>query len=92
MASTESITAITALTVQDLPGALALSASSHWNQNENDWREMLRLGQGFGIRAADGASQEVLAASLIVLPYSAKHGSGFAWLSMVLLLPQFQRR
>lgn len=71
----------------DLPGALALSASAHWNQNEADWRMMLSLGQGWGIRAHGADAQEQLAASIVVLPY----GAGFAWVSMVLVLPEFRR-
>ena len=81
--------AITPLTPADLPAALALSASAKWNQNEADWRQMLRLGEGFGIRLeATGGGGEVLAASVVVLPY----GDAFAWISMVLVLPEFQRR
>jgi len=76
------------LTEADLPGALALSASAHWNQNEADWRTMLRLGRGWGIHAPRADGKEVLAASTIVLPY----GTDFAWVSMVLVLPEFRRR
>lgn len=71
----------------DLPGALALSASANWNQNEADWRMMLSLGQGWGIRAHGADGQEQLAASIVVLPY----GASFAWVSMVLVLPEFRR-
>ena len=84
MASTE----IRPLTAADLPGALALSTSAHWNQNEADWRMMLRLGQGWGLHAAAPDGQEILAASTVVLPY----GRDFAWVSMVLVLPAFRRR
>jgi len=85
MGSTDS--AIEPLGVEDLPGALALSLSANWNQNAADWRTMLALGRGYGIRAADdGVTQ--LAASAIVLPY----GGDFAWVSMVLVLPAFRRR
>ncbi len=71
----------------DLPGALALSMSANWNQNEADWRMMLSLGQGWGIRAHGADGQEQLAASIVVLPY----GATFAWVSMVLVLPEFRR-
>jgi GNAT superfamily N-acetyltransferase len=86
MGSTDS--AIEPLGVDDLPSALALSLSANWNQNAADWRTMLALGRGYGIRAAtdDGVTQ--LAASVIVLPY----GGDFAWVSMVLVLPAFRRR
>jgi GNAT superfamily N-acetyltransferase len=89
MASTESsAAAITPLREDDLPGALALSASANWNQNEADWRTMLALGHGWGIRARAHDADEQLAASMIVLPY----GQDFAWVSMVLVLPAFRRR
>jgi len=41
------------------------------------------MGGGWGITAADGT----LAASTLVLPY----GSEFAWISMVLVLPEHRR-
>jgi GNAT superfamily N-acetyltransferase len=63
--------------------AMVLSRAANWNQNEADWRMMLRLGKGFGLSAADGS----LVASIVVLPY----GNKFAWMSMVLVSPA-QRR
>ena len=66
-----------------LAGCLALSQAAGWNQNEADWRLMLAIGQGWGLSLADGT----LAASTLVLPY----GGSFAWVSMVLVLPE-QRR
>ena len=75
------------LGVADLPGALALSASAHWNQNEADWRTLLALGQGWAIDAVAADGREQLAASAVVLPYGAR----FAWVSMLLVLPEFQR-
>lgn len=71
------------LGVQHLAGCLALSQSAHWNQNEADWRLMLEIGHGWGISLADGT----LAASTLVLPY----GRDFAWVSMVLVLPEHRR-
>ena len=67
----------------DLPGCLALSKAAHWNQNEADWRLMLEFGHGWGI-SIGGA----LAASTLVLPY----GGDFAWVSMVLVLPEHRRK
>jgi len=78
MASTEH-----ALTGAHLPGCLALSRAANWNQNEADWRLMLEVGRGWGISLADGT----LAATTIALPYG-----GFAWVSMVLVLPSERRR
>ena len=66
-----------------LAGAMALSHVANWNQNEADWRMMLRLGTGFGLSAVDGG----LLASIVVLPYAAK----FAWMSMVLVSPEHRR-
>jgi GNAT superfamily N-acetyltransferase len=68
---------------QHLPGCVALSAAAGWNQNEADWRLMLRMGQGWGFATPEGT----LAASTLVLPYGA-----FAWISMVLVLPAHRRR
>jgi ribosomal protein S18 acetylase RimI-like enzyme len=72
-----------ALASAHLEGCLALSKSANWNQNEADWRLMLEVGRGWGISLADGT----LAASTIVLPYGR-----FAWVSMVLVLPEHRRR
>ena len=69
---------------EHLAGCLALSRSALWNQNEADWRLMLELGEGWGIALADGT----LAASTVVLPY----GERFAWVSMVLVLPEHRRK
>lgn len=67
-----------------LAGCLALSKSANWNQNEADWRLMLGFGRGWGITAADGT----LAASTLALPY----GADFAWIAMVLVLPEHRRQ
>ena len=72
------------LTGEHLQGCAALSKSAHWNQNEADWRVMLAIGHGWGITLGDGT----LAASTIVLPYGGK----FAWVSMVLVLPEQRRK
>ena len=63
---------------------MALSRSANWNQNEADWRLMLGFGRGWGIMAEDGT----LAASTLALPY----GERFAWIAMVLVLPEHRRR
>jgi GNAT superfamily N-acetyltransferase len=66
-----------------LAGCLELSKSARWNQNAADWRLMLDIGRGWGIALGDGT----LAASTLVLPYG-----GFAWVSMVLVLPSRRRQ
>jgi len=69
---------------EDLAGCVALSRSANWNQNEADWRLMLEIGHGWGVFAPDGR----LVASTVVLPYGAR----FAWVSMVLVLPEQRRK
>jgi GNAT superfamily N-acetyltransferase len=64
---------------------LALSNAAHWNQTEADWRTMLALGRGWGLRLPDVG--DILAASTVVLPYPRASAGGFAWVSMVLVLP-----
>ena len=90
MAGTElpSAARIRPLRLDEVPAAVKLSASAQWNQHADDWAMMLRLGQGWGIDALDDAGRLQLAASVIVLPY----GRDFAWVSMVLVLPDFRRR
>ena len=72
------------LGLEHLAGCLALSKSANWNQNEADWRLMLGFGRGRGVSMADGT----LAASTLVLPY----GKDFAWVAMVLVLPEHRRK
>ena len=67
---------------EHVAGCLALSQAAGWNQNEADWRLMLSLGRGWGL-SIDGT----LVASTLVLPYG-----GFAWISMVLVLPEHRRK
>ena len=79
--------AIQALTTADLAGALHLSAAAQWNQSEADWRHMLAQGQGWAIHGRNAAGTPRIAASTVVLPYGT-----FAWISMVLVLPELRRR
>jgi GNAT superfamily N-acetyltransferase len=69
--------------MQHLAGCLALSQAANWNQNEADWRLMLEIGHGWGVSLADGT----LAASTLVIPLE-----NFAWVSMVLVLPEHRRK
>lgn len=64
------------------------SRSADWNQNEADWRYMLANGRAWGISQDDGT----LLASTVVLPHGEAMGEGFAWISMVLVLPEHRRR
>ena len=72
----------------DLEGALALSGAANWNQCAADWAMMLAAGRGWGLSLADGARRGPLVASTLVLPYPP----GFAWISMVLVLPAYRGR
>ena len=83
MASTE-VTREHLLGSQHLTGCLALSQAAHWNQNTADWQLMLEIGRGYGLTLGDGT----LAATTITLPYSER----FAWVSMVLVLPEHRRK
>ncbi len=69
---------------EHLAGCMRLSQAANWNQNEADWRVMLAFGRGWGVTLGDGT----LAASTLVLPYGGK----FAWVSMVLVLPEHRRK
>jgi GNAT superfamily N-acetyltransferase len=82
MADTEHISLVE-LGVRDAPAGLLLSTEAHWNQNEADWRFFLREGTVFGVR--DGKQ---LVATAALLPYAA----GNAWISMVLVTANWQRR
>ena len=82
MAATEPVD-IVELGVGDAPAGLVLSTEAGWNQNEADWRFFLSQGVVFGMR--DGAR---LVATAALLPYSA----GNAWISMVLVTPDWRRR
>ena len=81
MASTEPLEH--ALGEAQLDACLALSRAAGWNQNAADWRLMIEIGRGWGLSLADGS----LVASTLVLPYGA-----FAWVSMVLVLPEHRRK
>jgi GNAT superfamily N-acetyltransferase len=82
MAATEPID-IVELGIADAQAGLVLSTEAGWNQNEADWRLFLSRGVVFGVR-----DRERLVASGALLPYSA----GNAWISMVLVTPDFRRR
>ena len=83
MASTE-IAREHALGAQHLAGCIALSQAAKWNQNEADWRWMLEFGRGYGLTLGDGT----LVATTLTLPFAEQ----FAWVSMVLVLPEHRRK
>jgi len=61
----------------DAQGLCPLSVEAGWNQVAADWRLMLTLGRGYGVRGADGK----WIASALALPL----GPAVWWLSMVLV-------
>lgn len=74
---------ISDLTAGDIAMGEALTAEAGWNQTEADWRMLLAVGQGFGIR--DGGR---LVATAFVVPYPPD----FGWISMVLVAGTQRRR
>ena len=57
--------------------AVQLSADAGWNQTADDWRLMIRNGQGWGRFTQNGQ----LVATTLLLPYAGR----VAWLAMVLV-------
>jgi GNAT superfamily N-acetyltransferase len=62
---------------RDAEGLCQLSIEAGWNQVAADWRLMLDLGRGYGVRGANGQ----WIASALALPL----GPAISWLSMVLV-------
>lgn len=76
--------AIVKLAPAHTEGALALSAEAGWNQTADDWRMMIARGHATGIEDECGK----LIASALALPYD----SDVAWISMVLVTADWQRK
>jgi len=76
--------AIRALGTDDAGAAARLSALCNWNQTAADWRLMCGLGRAYGIDGVNGS----LTATALSLPYD----SGFGWISMVLVDPDWRRQ
>lgn len=68
----------------DIEDALLLSDEARWNQTADDWKIFTDRGECYGARAGGR-----LVASAAILPYS---GSGFGWISMVLVTADWRRR
>ena len=71
-----------ALAPHDIAGAVALNAEAGWNQTAADWQFMLEQGEGTGV------SGEALLATSMLLP----HGGRFAWIAMILVTAEWQRK
>ena len=70
--------------IGDIEAACALNAEAGWNQVAADWRYMAESGQGVAVETVDGH----LIATGMLLPY----GDRFAWIAMILVSPNWQRR
>jgi GNAT superfamily N-acetyltransferase len=68
----------------DAEALCPLQIEAGWNQVAADWRLMLRLGQGFGVRGPDGR----WIASALAMPL----GPAISWLSMVLVTQPARRQ
>src|SRR5260370_10076813 len=85
MASSEPrLTVKAALTASELDDVGALVRDARWNQLAADWRIFLKLGRVYAIATDDGR----IVATTATLPY----GGRFAWISMVLVAPDYRRR
>ena len=68
----------------DSARALLLSQEAAWNQTEQDWRLMIRLGEAVGM----WTPEERLVATALMLPF----GAPFAWISMVIVARDHRHR
>jgi GNAT superfamily N-acetyltransferase len=64
--------------------AVQLSAEASWNQTADDWRVMIRHGQGWGRFTQTGQ----LVATTLLLPYAQR----IAWLAMVLVTERYRHQ
>jgi GNAT superfamily N-acetyltransferase len=71
-------------TLDDLPAALALSASVKWRHRADDWRFAASLGRGFAAVDANGA--------LIGTALAFSFGAQAATFAMFIVSPEHQRR
>jgi GNAT superfamily N-acetyltransferase len=72
------------LTPADTSAGGELSTAAGWNQTERDWNFLLRTGHGFGFETDEAR----LVASTVVTSY----GKEVAWVSMVLVAPEFRQQ
>jgi GNAT superfamily N-acetyltransferase len=68
----------------DIARGVDLVRMAGWNQTEDDWAIMLRLGRGYGIHDDNGR----LLASSVIIPYPPH----FGWIGMVLVDETARRR
>jgi GNAT superfamily N-acetyltransferase len=74
---------VSAMTTADIAAGLELVAAAGWNQTAADWKTMLRLGNGFGVRDEHGR----IIATSVVIPYPPRVG----WIGMLLVHPAYRQ-
>lgn len=75
---------IVELDENDAASGHSLSTAAGWDQTLEDWKLLLSVGQGFGVRTVGGS----LVATGIALPYA----SGFGWIGMLLVHSAYRRQ
>lgn len=73
------------MTEADIPDGLRLCRASGWNQQEEDWRLLLRMAEG-RFRAA------VLDGRVVATGGAALYGTRLAWICMILVDPDLRGR
>ena len=73
------------LAERDVAAAMRLKEAAGWNQTEEDWRRLLRLGPRGCFGATDGER-------LVATTTATAYGRALAWVGMVLVDPEFRRR
>lgn len=73
------------LAERDLAAAMRLKEAAGWNQTEEDWRRLLRLGPRCCFAATDGER-------LVATTTATAYGRELAWVGMVLVDPEYRRR
>lgn len=73
------------LAERDVAEAMRLKAEAGWNQTEEDWRRLLRLGPRGCFAATAGGR-------LVATITTTTYGRTLAWVGMVLVDPRFRRK
>jgi predicted N-acetyltransferase YhbS len=73
------------LAERDVAGAMRLKETARWNQTEEDWRRLLRLGPR-------GCFAGTVGGKLVATTTTTSYGRALAWVGMVLVDPGFRRR
>ncbi len=76
---------IRAMRAADIDGAMRLKEAARWNQTALDWERLLRL-------EPHGCFVDARAGMIAGTATALRHGSGLAWIGMVLVLPKCRRR